>query len=165
MQDRIDESDESRSTSPAVAQKLKQKSHYYTQSSECEAKKKKMQARRSSPSAMRNLYIIYHLYQENSVFFFLFKHVFNLQVNFFSTCPLLLLLFNSNISAIIFSFPSKKKNRRSLNLPLNISLTLRRYFVVRVIFFFLRSVSRRKKKKGKRKVKRRVRGRSIFNYD
>ena len=41
MQDRIDESDESRSTSPAVAQKLKQKSHYYTQSSECEAKKKK----------------------------------------------------------------------------------------------------------------------------
>lgn len=151
MQDRIDESDESRSTSPAVAQKLKQKSHYYTQSSECEAKKKKKCKRGGRLRRQCATSILFIIYQENSVFFFLFKHVFNLQVNFFSTCPLLLLLFNSNISAIIFSFPSKKKNRRSLNLPLNISLTLRRYFVVRVIFFFLRSVSRRKKKKRKKK--------------
>lgn len=114
-------------------------------------KKKKMQARRSSPSAMRNLYIIYHLYQENSVFFFLFKHVFNLQVNFFSTCPLLLLLFNSNISAIIFSFPSKKKKKSSFSQS---SIEYRWLFedtLYRVIFFFLRSVSRRKKKKRKKK--------------
>lgn len=127
-------------------------------------KKKKMQARRSSPSAMRNLYIIYHLYQENSVFFFLFKHVFNLQVNFFSTCPLLLLLFNSNISAIIFSFPSKKKNRRSLNLPLNIVDSSKILCIV-LFFSFCDRFRDEKKKKGKRKVKRRVRGRSIFNYD
>lgn len=152
MQDRIDESDESRSTSPAVAQKLKQKSHYYTQSSECEAKKKKkMQARRSSPSAMRNLYIIYHLYQENSVFFFLFKHVFNLQVNFFSTCPLLLLLFNSNISAIIFSFPSKKKkssfSQSSVEYIVDSSKILRStcYFFLFAIGFATKKKKRKKK--------------------
>lgn len=58
MQDRINESDESRSTSPAVAQKLKQKSHYYTQSSECEAKKKNASAEVVSVGNAQPLYYL-----------------------------------------------------------------------------------------------------------
>lgn len=116
-------------------------------------KKKKMQARRSSPSAMRNLYIIYHLYQENSVFFFLFKHVFNLQVNFFSTCPLLLLLFNSNISAIIFSFPSKKKKKSSFSQS-SVEYIVDSSKILRsTCYFFLFAIGFATKKKKKEKEK------------